>query len=340
MLVNGWRRGARAVALGAAFGAGALGGLAIEGARARPVVAASRARDGAVVAALSGRAGPTGGVLPGLDAIVTRLDPAGGRAWRRVCEGVAAMSEPAVAVAPTGDVALALTFQGSVDCGAGPVEAVGGPSDFDALVVRFTAAGGVAWSRHVGGRGPQALASVAFDPWGSVVVAGSFAGAVDLGGPPLVAASDLDVLAAKLDPDGALVWQRRFGLSGRNFGVDVAASSTGSILLLAQGASDIDFGPGRLSASGAATTFVAGLDHRGRALWSRAFAGTGDVLAGRLLPLDDGGVLVVGRFEGVADFGAGPGEGVAAGSPFLVRLTSSGDPAPGAWSGAARLILP
>lgn len=322
-------RGVRAGALGAAFGLGVAAGFAYEGVRDGPPVPRARAADGAdVVATLTGRTGPTGGALPGLDAIVTRLDPASGARWSRVCSGGGAMSQPAVAVAPSGEVALAITFQGSIDCGAGAVAASGGPDDFDAVVVALDASGNVAWTRSVSDVGPQALAAVAFDPWGSVVVAGSFAGTIDLGGPPLTARSDLDIFAARLDAGGDLVWQRRFGLRDRNYGVDVAVASNGRVFLLARGAADIDFGPGVLTA-GAITTFVAELDARGATLWSRAFAGSGDVLGTRLLPLEDGGAVVVGRFEGTANLGAGDVTSRGAGTLFFVRLTASGDPS---WS--------
>lgn len=325
-MVCTWWRGARAGALTAAFVLGVGAGLAYESAVDRPAAPRVRATEAAsVVAAVTRRAGPTGGALPGLDAIVSRLDPANGRAWSRVCSSGGAMSDPAVAVSPSGSVALAITFQGSIDCGTGPVVASAGPDDFDAVVVALDAAGTPAWARLLGDIGPQALAAVAFDPWGSVVIAGSFEGTIDLGGPPLTAESDLDILAAKLDPDGNLVWQRRFGLTGRNFGIDVAVAPSGRVFLLARSASPLDLGTGPLHA-GAATTFVAELDHHGSTLWSRAFSGSGDVLATRLLPLDDGGAVLFGRFEGTADFGSGPITSGDGGDLFVVRWTASGAP--------------
>lgn len=322
-------RGSRAAALAAVFGLGAGAGFAYESGLERSPVPRLRAAHAQVIATVAGRAGPTGGALPGLDAIVTRLDPERGPAWSHVCSGGGALGEPAVAVSSSGEVALAITFQGTIDCGSGPVAASGGPEDFDALVLVLSPSGHVAWARSIGDLGPQALAAVAFDPWGSVVVTGSFDGTIELGGPPITAVSDLDVLAAKLDAGGDLVWQRRFGLAGRNFGVDVAVAPSGRIFLLARGSSGIDLGAGALAAGGT-TTFVAELDARGTTLWSRAFSGPGDVLATRLLPLDDGGAVVVGRFEGAADFGAGlVATAAGAGELFAVRLTASGDHA---WS--------
>lgn len=320
-MVGSFHRGARLLALGSAFVAGAAAGLAYEGARARSLVAVPRIPAAvAVVTALAGRSGPTGGVLPGIDAVVGALDPALGRARRRVCAGGGAMSEPVAAVAPSGEVALALTFQGSIDCGAGRIDAAGGGADFDALVLGLTPSGHVAWSRHIGGAGPQALSAIAFEPWGGVLVAGSFQGTIDLGGPPLSAASDLDILVARLDPDGRPVWQRRYGLSGRNFGADLAVSTAGRIYLLARSASDIDLGAGRHFTGGEVTSLVAQLDPQGRTLWSRAIGGASGVVAARLWPAEGGGAVVVSRAAAVSGGAGAEGEGVLS----VVRLTSSG----------------
>jgi hypothetical protein len=259
----GWRV-SRAAAPAGVFVLGAVAGFACEGARAR-----RPASD--VIATLAARA-PAGEALPGLDAVLTGLDPRGAPLWSRVCSGSGALGEPAVAVAPSGRVALAITFQGALDCGAGPVAAAGGPDDFDAILLVLEASGDPAWSRGIADVGPQSIAAVAFDPWGNILVAGSFHGTVDLGGPPLTAHNELDVLAAKLDPGGDLLWQRRIGRTGRNVALDVAVTPVGRTLLLARGSPDIERGAGP-SGPAEPTTFLAEIDARGTALWSRALAG-------------------------------------------------------------------
>ncbi|MEZ4308745.1 MAG: hypothetical protein R3F14_11955 [Polyangiaceae bacterium] len=274
----------------------------------------------------------------------SRLGPGSAPSWTRACSGDGALGEPAVAMDASGSAALAVTFQGSIDCGSGPVVAAGGPADFDALVAGIDPSGRVLWTRVASGSRPQALAAVAFDPWGGVLVAGSFAGTLDLAGQHLTASSELDVLVARFEPSGALSWLRAFGQSSRNFGVDIAVAPSGRIFLLARGATPIDLGAGVLSARGRAS-FVAVLDPRGRTLHSRALSGAGDVLATRLRPTVDGGALVLGRFKGTADFGTGPLTSdpslpayTAEGEVFALRLTSA-DPWRLARAGDARDLL-
>lgn len=210
-----------------------------------------------------------------LGVLVVRLGPAEPFDWTRVCCGDGVLDEPAVVLAPGGDAALALTFRGSVDCGAGEVAAAGGTDDIDGLLVKLDAGGNVAWTRQIGSLGVQLATAVAIDPWGSVIVAGSFEGTIELGGHSLTARSEHDVLLAKFDADGALLWTRRFGLTGRSFGVDVAAAPSGRILLLAMASSDIDFGGGALPASGS-SHFVAAFGLNGDHLGSARLGAAGD----------------------------------------------------------------
>ena len=274
------------------------------------------------VAGLSGAADRLSGA--GLQVTVARLLSDGGYAWSRTCSGGGAMSEPQIAVGPLGDVALALTFQGSLDCGEFRVAAAGGDDDLDGLLVKLDPAGGVAWVKVLSDIGAQAIAAAAIDPWGGVVFTGSFEGTIDLDGPPLIAESDRDILFARLDEDGALVWQRRLGATGKSFGVGVGVSPSGRIVLLARGATDIDLGTGELSARGT-SAFVAGFDRDGAPRWSRKLGGSGEVFAGGVAALHGDRFVVAGGFTGTADFGAGLLTSAGGSDVFVVKLGGSGE---------------
>jgi hypothetical protein len=319
------RFGSGAAALGAAGILGACAGLAYEYEGAYPMPrSAARAGWRAAPAGVEYRAHLTsaadeGASGPGLRAVVSRVDPGGERTWTRACVGSGALSEPRVAASADGGGLLAITFQGRIDCGTGPVVAAGGAEDFDGLLVALDPTGRVRWMRSAGDLGVQALAAVAVDPWGSVVIAGSFEGTIDLGGPPLTAETERDVLLAKLDADGDFVWQRRFGIQGRNFGVDVDIASNGRIVLLSRGASDIDFGPGPLSAKSTAG-FVTVFDAGGGALWSHGLSSTGEVFPEGLRVGPDNRIVVAGSFTGTADFGGGTVDSAGRTDVFVARF--------------------
>jgi outer membrane protein assembly factor BamB len=274
------------------------------------------------VAGLSGAGSAAGG--DGLQATVARLLPDGGYAWSRTCAGGGAMSEPQLAVGPLGEVVLALTFQGSLDCGEGRIVAAGGDDDFDGALLKLDPAGGITWVKVLSDIGAQAIAAAALDPWGGVVFTGSFEGTVDLDGPPLTAESERDILLARLDADGALVWQRPFGATGRNYGVDVDVAPSGRIVLLARASTDLDFGAGELAAR-RTSGFVAGFDIEGRALWSRKLGGTGEVFAAGVAASRGDRVVVAGGFTGEADLGAGLLTSAGGSDVFVVKLGASGE---------------
>jgi hypothetical protein len=92
-----------------------------------------------------------------------------------------------------------------------------------------------------------------------LILGGSFQGTVDLGGGPLVATgAGFDALIAKLGPDGAYRWARRYGDDADQFGVGVAVASTSQRLYLAGTMSgSADFGQGTLTSAGADDVFLA-----------------------------------------------------------------------------------
>lgn len=337
-----WRIGARAGALGAAAIPAALAGVAYVSGSARVVGPAPGEPTQGDETSPAGSAIGTdehanvyvaglesgGAVVAGqIGAVVTKLDADGARLWSHTCASSGALGEPRIAVGAEGDVALVLTFQGSIDCGNGRVMAEGGEGDFDALVVKLDAGGRVAWSRRLGDVGVQAVAAVAIDPWGSVVVAGSFEGTLALGGALLVAEGERDVLLAKLDAHGLPAWGKQLGLPGQSFGVDVDVARSGRILLLARGTAAAE-GGSRGGPLPAATTssYVAAFDPGGRPLWSRRLAGTGDVVAVGVKATSSNRVVVGGSFTGTADLGTGPLDSAGGSDVFVAKLDAAGDP--------------
>ncbi len=108
---------------------------------------------------------------------------------------------------------------------------------------------------------------VALDAAGNIYVAGSFDGAIDLGGGPLTSAGDNDVFVAKLDAGGNHLWSKHFGSVGEDNGMGIAIDAAGNIVVLGGFTGTIDLGGGPLVDG---ETFLAKLDATGGHLWSRA----------------------------------------------------------------------
>ena len=189
--------------------------------------------------------------------------------------------------------------------------ALGGPHQGgrDVYVARLDRRGSVVWETHLGGPAGDSPLGISAGPDDSIYVAGFTEGA--LAGPN---AGSADVWLARLDPDGAVVWQRQFGGELWDRGFDVTAFDGGAYV------SGYTFGDiGDAPAHGAGDAFVARFDSEGNRDWVVQFGtdridwGQGSALA------PDGGVYVTGFTEG--DLG-GPNSGQR--DAFVARLGPDG----------------
>ena len=179
----------------------------------------------------------------------------------------------------------------------------------DVYVARLDRRGDLVWETQLGGPAGDSPLGISAGPDDSVYVAGFSEG--DLAGPN---AGSADVWLARLDPDGAVLWQRQFGGELWDRGFDVAAFDGGAYV------SGYTFGQvGDEPAPGGGDAFVARFDGEGNREWVVQFGtertdwGQGSALA------PDGGLYVTGFTEG--DLG-GPNSGGR--DAFVARLAPDG----------------
>src|ERR1043166_9462717 len=113
-----------------------------------------------------------------------------------------------VAADSSGNVVVVGDYAGPMDLGSGPC-----PHNniFDAFVAKYTAQGGLLWSKAFGGGARNYARAVAVDSQGNVIVAGDFSGTADFGGMILTAPDPYgvwaaDMFVAKYSPSGSLLW--------------------------------------------------------------------------------------------------------------------------------------
>lgn len=176
------------------------------------------------------------------------------------------------------------------------------------------------WSRTL----PAGYAmTVASDAGGNVFLS-SLCGDVDLAGNQ--AGIDRFCLA-KLDPDGTLLWSRVFFGTGSTIRVDASEN----LWIAGYFKGTIDLGGGPLqSAYEMNDLFVAKLDPQGNHLFSARFGdeggGDGTQLPGQLVTLPQGGVVLVGVFDGTLSFGGDVFSTVpSSANGFIARFDDKGD---------------
>ncbi|WP_266364772.1 T9SS type A sorting domain-containing protein [Tellurirhabdus rosea] len=138
------------------------------------------------------------------------------------------------------------------------------------------------WQKTLGGQSVDELRAVAATPDGGCVVAGLTTS--ENGNVPLPAKGDNDLLVARLDASGNLVWVRRFGGSGSDSASDVMITSDGGIALTGTTTSHDGDVRGQ---HGESDIWVLKLTGTGDLLWQRALGGSS---------VDQGRFIVPGRF--------------------------------------------
>ncbi|WP_437627822.1 hypothetical protein [Sorangium sp. So ce1151] len=240
-------------------------------------------------------------------------------------KGVLTLELYSVAFDRSGNLGMTGIAQPRIDLGGGELTPGGG---MDVVVAKFDAAGNHVFSKVFGNQSDQRGDSIAFDSRCNLILGGTFAGAMDLGGATLTGSRSLFV--AKLDGAGNHVWSKRLGGASAldplflHIAVD---PTTDDVVLAGDFKGTIDFGGASLTntSDGQRPAFVARLNAAGQHLWSKQFVGTINV---RGLGVDaSGDVIVAGEHGGSVDFGGGPlgpDDGLASGL-FLVRLDAAGN---------------
>ncbi|HTN85002.1 MAG TPA: hypothetical protein VL242_14990 [Sorangium sp.] len=156
----------------------------------------------------------------GTDMFIVKYDSSGVPLWCNTYGDAANQSGYATAVDSTGNVFVIGYFLGSMTFGADELHSEGG---YDVFVGKLDGDGVPVWGKRFGGAGDEFGAHVAIDSEDNVVVTGSFAGPMDLGGGALTRSTGSDIFIAKLDGmTGDHLWSHSAGGTYNEFGNAVA----------------------------------------------------------------------------------------------------------------------
>ena len=200
-----------------------------------------------------------GGPLAGqsVDVFVAKLNADGSHAWSHRAGDALDQYGAAVAVDPSGNMALAGSFYGTVDFGNGPLTSNGLT---DLVIAEFDSDGNPLWSQSFGDASAQAATGAAAGPTGNLVVTGYYSGTLDFGGGPLTSAGSADFFVAKFDDDGNHVRSQHYGDGANQLAIKVDVDETDDAVVFGEFNGSVDFGTGLLTSAGSQDVVVARLD--------------------------------------------------------------------------------
>lgn len=238
----------------------------------------------------------------GFDTFVCKLDTSGNQLWSKRFNDSMGQAFGFLAFAGSGELVFGGTFYGTIGMGGAPLVSAG---DQDLFMSKYDTSGNHLWSRRFGSAAFDDMKAMTVDSLGNMIIAGSFAGTIDLGGGAMTATSGLDAYVAKFDASGAYLWARSFGGQGTQVVSAMAADSAGNLVLTGGFEGTIDFGGGARTSAGGTDIYLAKLDATGKHVWSRRIGGVQDERGRGMAIFDTKDVLIAGTFVGAFDAGGG-----------------------------------
>ncbi len=223
-----------------------------------------------------------------------------------------------IAASAEGHVAVAATFEGTIDFGGGPLESAGSS---DIALATWDAEGKPGFSVRFGTASEDGIPRVIAAGGGSWVLTVNTQSTLDLGGGPLVPTGAAGAAIGKLDEKGAHVFSTMigapvYGLVADGDGALVATGSFSGTLVL---------GSDTLTSAGATDVFVTKLDGKGAPVWAKAF-GSAALETGMDAAVDpSGNVFLGGGLLAPVDFGGGPATIAGGVDATIVKLDADGN---------------
>jgi len=160
------------------------------------------------------------------------------------------------------------------------------------------------WARSAGSSGGGSPWKIAIDSSRNVYVAGWFGGSITFGSTTLTSAGDWDVFVCKYDPNGNVIWAKRFGGNAREESESITADKDNNIYISGYFEGTTHFDSFSATSKGDRDIFIAKCDSNGNVLWFTSAGGSGyDEAHGVSLDLA-GNVYTTGLFTQTATFGS------------------------------------
>ncbi|MDC3958530.1 hypothetical protein KEG38_32035 [Polyangium jinanense] len=255
----------------------------------------------------------------GYDVFVTTLDPTGKARWSVMLGGESDQRTAGMVADERGDACVVGDFEGSMTVS-------GFPNSFDSngqrrvFIARLGPAGNVPWVLAPVCTGAAEVAGVAMDGEGNAIVAGSFAGTLELGNGQITTQAESGVFILKIDPAGDVLWARAFGETGLTKARGVALGAGGCVAAVADFTGRVEIGDRSFESKGKEDLLVIQLDASGKALRAGRFGDEASQRATGVTVEKSGRVTVIGQFEGAIDLGGTSVTSMENGDPLVLRL--------------------
>lgn len=288
--------------------------------------------------------------LGGKDFVLIKLDPNGNFLWAKQFGTIYDELRPEIALDRFGNLHLAATFSGTMDCdpGAATYNLASNAGSPDAFVVKLATNGSLIWAKNWGGPGSELMEGIALDTNGNVFTTGTFDGTADFDPGPGVSnlsatGVNKDIFVSKLSATGLYDWAFPVGGINHDYAYAITCDRMNGVFIVGHFKGTVDFDPGPTMANhttsfGNQDVFILKVNSQGNFRWLQQFPNGGGLSTstGTSLLVDPAGnIFFTGTFSGNLDFDPGPGTHVLISNNsydiFLLKMNPAGGLA---WVGA------
>ena len=229
------------------------------------------------------------------DAFAFKLDSAGNRLWSKNFGGIGADALGLnIAADGSGNVYFGGNFQ-TADLTSPALSKTGNQNSF---VLKLDSVSNITLAKGVSYLAPGGdifVTTTAVDATGNTYLSGYFNSVtVKLGGITLPRLGNIDVIVAKLNAAGTVLWAKNFGGIGTQaYGESIAVDASGNVYLGGR-FSFANLTTPALIKIGYEDAFALKLDSAGNTVWARNFGGSGAGAQGRSIAVDASGNVYLG----------------------------------------------
>ena len=257
-----------------------------------------------------------------VDAFLVKLDPNGDPIWVKKFGAAGPDRIESLSLTKDGDPIVGGSYSNAITIDATDFTHKGG---LDGFVMRFASATGMlTWGHGFGDAQNQRCASVAVALTAdNIVCLGDFSGVVTFGSTNLTSMGLDDLFLVRYASDGTFTSAVRAGDSAQQSARSLAVNASGFAYAAAQFEGTINWGP--QTSAGQGDVFLGGIPASGTASWTLRFGDSNTQQPnGMSLVPNAASAVLVGNFEGSADFGGKAVSSLGGFDAFVTRVDSMG----------------
>ncbi|MCX6258132.1 MAG: T9SS type A sorting domain-containing protein [Bacteroidia bacterium] len=234
--------------------------------------------------------------LFGNDIFLVKYDAGGNVLWAKSAGGTDQDIANSLAVDASGNIIVAGWFQSSTIIFG--TDTLTNEGQKDIFLAKYSTNGNILWARTAGGTGADEASSVATDASGNIIVAGWFQSpSIIFGADTLTNMGVEDIILAKYDTNGIILWVKRAGGTGFDEAASVTSDAVGNIYVAGDFlGTNVIFGTDTIMNDCAENIFLAKYDDNGNVLWVKNACVTGNEKATSVAVDVSGNIYLAGNF--------------------------------------------